>query len=216
LDESGQRTGRCQERIIKDQKSKLKKSYIYKQLKIKAMKKANHASIYEAIGAFQRECPTIGKKSEGYGYKYADFTEIVTAIKPLLEKHGLGFIQYINSRTVVTEVFHISEDGKQVNSIQSTTDIPDNVQLKGMNTFQVLGSGISYVKRYALTSILGITTADDNDAAGKEEKPAKKVKLTDARFKNAVKSVQEGEIEASVIIDKFELTEEQTKTLEEL
>ena len=180
------------------------------------MKKANHASLYEAIGAFQRECPTIGKKSEGYGYKYADFTEIVQSIKPLLEKHGLGFIQYINGRAVETEVFWISPDGKQTNSITSHTNIPEDVQLKGQNTFQVLGSGISYVKRYALTSILGITTADDNDAEGVEEKKKSKPKLTDKRFQNAVKSIQNQETTVETVKDRFELTEDQIKTLDEL
>ena len=39
-----------------------------------------------------------------------------------------------------------------------------------MNEFQVLGSGITYLRRYALSSILGIVTDKDTDAAGEQVK----------------------------------------------
>jgi hypothetical protein len=44
-----------------------------------------------------------------------------------------------------------------------------------MNDFQVLGSAITYIRRYALSAALGLVTDKDTDAAGeqapKEEKP---------------------------------------------
>ena len=54
--------------------------------------------------------------------------------------------------------------------IESTTPIPQDVQLKGMNDFQVLGSAITYIRRYALSSILGIVTDKDTDASGEQTK----------------------------------------------
>jgi len=44
------------------------------------------------------------------------------------------------------------------------------VQLAKMNEFQVLGSAITYMRRYALSSALGIITDSDIDAAGEQIK----------------------------------------------
>jgi hypothetical protein len=184
------------------------------------MKKAEkqtlqHGSIYAAVRAFQQECPTIKKGSEGYGYKYANFTDIVKSITPLLDKHGLGFTQSINGSTVVTTVFWIHEEG-DVHTIDSVTDIPQGIQLKGMNTFQVLGAGVSYLKRYALTSILGITTDDDTDAQGEQVTVQKKLKLSDSRFQKAVEAIEKDEYTVQELKDKYDLTEVQIKKLDEL
>ena len=37
-----------------------------------------------------------------------------------------------------------------------------------MNDFQVLGSAITYIRRYALSSMLGIVTDKDTDASGEQ------------------------------------------------
>jgi len=58
---------------------------------------------------------------------------------------------------------------------ESKANIPQGVQLKGMNDFQVLGSAITYIRRYALSSALGLVTDKDIDAAG-EQIPQPKVK----------------------------------------
>jgi hypothetical protein len=128
-------------------------------------------NLFKALAAFQQEVPTIHKGTQGYGYSYADLPAIFDIINPLLKKHGLGFTQLICGQSVKTVVFH-SESGEL---IECSTDIPTNVQLKGMNDFQVLGSAITYIRRYALSAALGLVTDKDTDAAGeqapKEEKP---------------------------------------------
>jgi hypothetical protein len=40
-----------------------------------------------------------------------------------------------------------------------------------MNDYQSFGSGITYYRRYALSSALGIVTDKDTDASGEKEKP---------------------------------------------
>jgi hypothetical protein len=37
-----------------------------------------------------------------------------------------------------------------------------------MNDFQVLGSAITYIRRYALSSALGLVTDKDTDASGEQ------------------------------------------------
>jgi hypothetical protein len=84
----------------------------------------------------------------------------------LLEKHGLCFTQVLQGTSLKTIIFHI-ESGEQIESI---IDIPQNVELKGMNAFQVLGSAITYLRRYSLSSALGLITDVDNDASGEQKK----------------------------------------------
>lgn len=126
-------------------------------------------NIYKALAGFQQEVPVILKETSGYGYKYADLPAIFETINPLMKKHGLGFYQAVNGSKIKTVIFHI-ESGE---IIESDTDIPQGVQLKGMNDFQVLGSAITYIKRYALSSLLGLVTDKDTDASG-EQVPAPK------------------------------------------
>lgn len=121
-------------------------------------------NIYKALAGFQQDCPTIHKGTKGYGYSYADLPAIFEVINPILKNHGLGFTQLIESQTIKTVLFHL-DSGE---TIESSTDIIQGVQLAKMNEFQVLGSAITYIRRYALSSMLGIVT--DIDADGNTNK----------------------------------------------
>ena len=123
--------------------------------------------LFKALSAFQKEVPTIHKGTEGYGYSYADLPTIFEKINPILEKHKLGFTQLVTEQGIKTILFH--EDVEA--TLESITPIPQGVQLKGMNDFQVLGSAITYIRRYALSSMLGLVTDKDTDASG-EQKPS--------------------------------------------
>ena len=121
-------------------------------------------NLFKALANFQQEVPVIHKGTAGYGYSYADLPAIFGVINPLLQKHGLGFTQLMEGQSIKTIIFH-TESGEQ---LESTTDIPQNVTLKGMNDFQVLGSAITYIRRYALSSALGLVTDKDTDAGGQQ------------------------------------------------
>lgn len=123
-------------------------------------------NLYKALANFQQECPIIHKDTQGYGYTYADLPQIFGVINPLLKKHNLGFTQLINNQTIKTIIFHVDSEEK----FESEIAIPQNVELKGMNDFQVLGSAITYLRRYALSSALGLVTDKDTDASGEQTK----------------------------------------------
>lgn len=130
-------------------------------------------NIYQALASFQQEVPVIHKDTQGYGYTYADLPAIFEIINPLLKKHGLGFTQLVQEKGIETILFHLETK----ETIESLTPIPENVSLKGMNDFQVLGSAITYIRRYALSSMLGLVTDKDNDASGQQvNTPNKDVK----------------------------------------
>lgn len=141
----------------------------------------NKKNIFKALAVFQQEVPVIMKDTTGHNYKYADLPAIFETINPLLEKNGLGFAQPIVGSKIKTILFHY-ESGE---TIESETDMPfdslvyeeaglDKNQNKkfilrgfeSMNKAQAMGSLITYFRRYALSSLLGLVTDKDTDASG--------------------------------------------------
>jgi len=115
--------------------------------------------LFKAIADFQQEAPVLVKDTDGYGYKYVTFDHVVAQIKPLLKEFKLGFSQIIEGRGLTTIIFH-TESG---DSIEGTAEIPD-IDMKSMNKYQSFGAGITYFRRYALTSMLGLLSDKDVDA----------------------------------------------------
>ena len=167
-------------------------------------------NLFKALAQFQQEVPVVHKATQGYGYTYADLPKILEVINPLLKKHGLGFTQLINGTQIATCLFHV-ESGE---ILESKIDIPQGVILKGMNEFQVLGSAITYLRRYALSSMLGIVTDKDTDASGEQVKAEpKKLPLTNERFQKAIDAIGKGEFTTEQLIGLYALTPAQLKTL---
>ena len=123
----------------------------------------NKLELYKALANFQQTCPIVHKATEGYGYSYATLDSIIRIINPVMSENGLGFTQLLEGQSLKTIIFHTSGA-----SIESSVDIPQNVKLAKMNEFQVLGSAITYLRRYALSSMLGIITDKDLDASGEQ------------------------------------------------
>jgi hypothetical protein len=150
-------------------------------------------NLFKSLAAFQQECPTIHKGTQGYGYSYADLASINNVINPLLAKHGMGYTQELDGEALVTTIFH-SESGE---FRSSRANLIQGVQLKGMNEFQVFGSNLTYMRRYCISAALGIVTDKDVDAAGEQVKtsaPAKKPRLEigSDNFKKAKEYVMKG------------------------
>jgi hypothetical protein len=144
------------------------------------------SNLWTALAGFQQEVPVIHKATQGYGYTYADLTKIIQVINPILARHGLGYTQPLMGTAIKTIVFHI-ETGQ---TLESIVEIPQGVALKGMNDFQVLGSAISYLRRYSLASILTLITDADLDASGEQTKkstPAPPAPPADRNLKEGAK-----------------------------
>lgn len=181
--------------------------------------------LYKSLAAFQQEVPTIHKDTKGYGYSYADLPTIFEAINPLLQKHGLGFTQTVNGTQLCTTVFHV----KSGEELTGCADIPQGVTLKGMNDFQVLGSAITYMRRYQLSAMLGLVTDKDTDANGqqttklttkvttKPQPKAQRIIVTegDENYLKIVQGVSSGKATLQQALDKFNINEEVESSLKE-
>jgi hypothetical protein len=167
--------------------------------------------LFKSLAEFQQEVPVIHKVTQGYGYTYADLPKIFETINPIMKKYGLGFTQLINGTNLITILFHV-ESGEK---IESTTAIPQGVSLKGMNDFQVLGSSITYLRRYALSSILGLVTDKDTDAVGEQtKKEEKKPVIDNKRFEKALQTITDGGYTIEELKLNFDLSDLQLKAIE--
>lgn len=164
-------------------------------------------TIFEAVAKFQYEAPILLKNTKGYGYKYTDLAEIMRVITPLLKKHDLFILQPLVHNGIQTIIGYWPTG----ETFEETTNIPQNIELPGMNIHQAHGAGISYWRRYALCSFLGLVSDKDTDMGGKLE--PKKPKLSNERFTEALQAIQNGDYTVAELKEKFDLNANQLKQL---
>ena len=164
-------------------------------------------NIYKSLASFQQECKVVHKGTKGYGYSYADLPAIFEVIMPLLKKHNLGFTQLIDGTELRTILFHT----KSGDTIECCATIPQDVQLKGMNAFQVYGSAITYFRRYSISSLLGIVTDKDIDASGEQINSKKHIDIN--QFQRALKSIEKGKYSKDRLMNEFNLNANQKNEL---
>lgn len=153
--------------------------------------------IVKALIEAKREFKPFVKNKINPHYKsaYADMTAVASSVDEALAKHGLTYVQPFEWKDgllfIYTRLMHTSGD-------ELTSTYPINVQ---GHKPQEVGGAITYGRRYALTSLLGLAADDDDD--GNEAphdttpaKPAPKPKSegtwTEPQTKKEQKAVDEG------------------------
>lgn len=144
-----------------------------------------------ALNKAQSELGTVVKGSDNpyYKSKYADINDVIKTIKETLNKNGITYLQPVNVTQIgqnivdVVDTILLHESGE---SLSSRTRI---VTAPGSDA-QKFGAAITYSRRFALQSIVGLPAEDDdgNIASGKTL-TAKDVKKPEASKKVAPKTV---------------------------
>lgn len=122
-----------------------------------------HANLSAALAAAQGELKNPEKTKEvntgKYNFKYADLGDVLEAVLPVLSRHGLSVMQPTKIQDgaiiLVTRISHGEE------SIESEYPV---CSLNGNH--QQMGAAMTYARRYALTSMIGIAAVDDTDGEG--------------------------------------------------
>lgn len=94
-----------------------------------------------------------------FGSKFVSLAAVLSAVRPVLAKHGIGLHQpasTVNGLVQVQTVF-LHASGEQVSFPALAMPIGDKM------TAQQLGSTITYLRRYSLTAALGIAGDEDDD-----------------------------------------------------
>jgi len=109
-----------------------------------------------ALAKFQGLIESVSKDAENpyFKSKYASFENIRSAIKEALTASGLSFSQFPTGEDSLTTIL-MHNSGE---FIQGTVKMTPKDR-----TPQAQGSAITYMKRYALSAVLGLATEDDDD-----------------------------------------------------
>lgn len=142
----------------------------------------NTTELYKALAGFHKHFTTVEKDAENpfHESSYASLSQILNVIRPILNEQGLVLVQLpINgmekhSICIKTRLIHV-ETGQFLES-NSISLIPPKLEAQGY------GSLMTYLKRYQITSLLGLSfSEDDTDASDlmveeEETKPVTKPK----------------------------------------
>lgn len=149
--------------------------------------------IATALLKVQQSLDPIYKGKKGYGYTYADLPAVLNAVVDVLNQNGVVVVQSPektdkNAACIVTRLIH-ADSGEE---ISSTIEVPfeaDNKQK--MSVAQAYGSAITYAKRYALVSMLGVATEDDDGASAGRKEAKQTASKEDPLIKKAQSKVDE-------------------------
>lgn len=110
-----------------------------------------------ALLAFQLKADKIGKdaKNPFFKSKYASLSHILESIQIPLAESGLAFCQFPTNENGLTTILIHAESGEYMMADYSMRPTKDDPQGRG--------SSITYQRRYALTSILGLNIDEDDD-----------------------------------------------------
>lgn len=159
---------------------------------------------YDALFDFQSENIVIprngkGRSEKGNDYKYATLDDVISMTRAPLQKHGLVYTQVVfqneAGQTLLKTVL------TYVKATANPTFIETSIPVGKPESTQDMGSRITYMRRYALVPMLGLSIEDDLDAVPMEMhaemeqpvafspealEPAEQIKLKDKETADAV------------------------------
>ena len=140
----------------------------------------------KALAKFQEEVkqPLKDKNNPFFKSKYVPLENVVEAITDVAPKNGLSFVQWAlndeNGRVgVATMLMHESGEWIEFDAVHMKAD---------KETAQGAGALISYLKRYSLSAVFGITSDQDDDGNGASGNKAPK-SATQAEIGNLKKEI---------------------------
>jgi len=129
------------------------------------------AELFAALAAAQGEFGDVDRTLEAriqsqrtggaYTYAYESLADVLAAVRPALSKHGLAVLQLPFTRAASVVVRTMLVYGKAGGRGQwlyneLIASVPDTAP-------QSIGSGITFLRRYALKSILGLSAGFEDD-----------------------------------------------------
>jgi uncharacterized protein (DUF3820 family) len=119
------------------------------------------SDLAQALHAFQADAPPIHLDATNPHFRnsYASLGGVVGAVRPVLNKHGLVYAQlptHLGGLPALRTVVIHAESGEELESVMPLI-LPKQDP-------QGYGSALTYARRYALLSILGLVGDEDDDA----------------------------------------------------
>ena len=131
--------------------------------------------IAKALSSFQKEVeqPSKDKVNPFFKSKYVDLESVVETINKFGPTNGLSFTQWpvTNEQGMIgVSTLLLHESGEYIEY--------DPIFMKSeKDTAQGAGSMITYLKRYSLSAMFGITSDEDDDGNFASQKPIEKIEF---------------------------------------
>lgn len=145
-----------------------------------------------ALSKAQAAIENVEKDTQGYGYKYATLASCLEAIKKPLADNGLSIIQPISQSkdgksTLVTMLIHSS--GQWIKSILNieVAAIKNKDGRATTNELQQFGAATTYMRRYALSAMIGLAQEDTDAQEARKTKVESENKNQVSKFMNLCK-----------------------------
>lgn len=122
-------------------------------------------NLAKALAGFHADVGPIHKQSDAQYGKYADLATVLAAVAPVLSKHGLCVTQTfmpleVGTSTTLLRTTLLHTSGETVSS-----DLPMPSTDGARNALHAFGAATTYLRRYALLSLLNLAAEDDDGAS---------------------------------------------------
>ncbi len=186
-------------------------------------------NIAAALITFHAKMETVKKDSTNpfFKSKYASLSNILEAIKTPLEESGLTFSQLPMGENSLSTIIIHAGSGEYLCADYNMKPAKDDPQGRG--------SAITYQRRYALASILGLNIDEDDDGNQASKPGAEKAKSTPAangqatngddkpwlnetspEFKGAVEKIKAGKSSLTALRNYFKISKAVETKINEL
>lgn len=161
-------------------------------------------NIYEKLLRVQVELKAPKGQYNSFGkYKYRSCEDILTAVKPLLEKVG-ATITITDDLALVGDRFYVKAtatftDTEKCTAITNTAFAREDENKKGMDGSQVTGTASSYARKYALNALFLIDdNADPDTDADTADRP-----IDERHWKALQKAIKEHGLTPTAFLQSF-------------
>jgi hypothetical protein len=137
------------------------------------------SELTKALIQFHKDVDKIEKNARANYGKFADLANVLSTVTPALIKNGLVITQEFFTESLVTTLRHTSGE-----TINSTCNL---AIAQGRNVTQEWGKAVTYQRRYAIVSLLGLVADMDMDGAMLEDKPLELQQAKPAPKKTVIK-----------------------------
>lgn len=147
----------------------------------------SHATpeLFAALAAAQLEIENASKTSANPHFKsrYADLAEVLNTVRPVLARHGISIMQStaFDGAMVTVDTVLAHASGGYVQS--SASCVPAKSDGQG------IGSSTTYLRRYSLAAICGVSQEDDDGNTAAHNAPPRKVTAISADRAQALRDM---------------------------
>jgi len=126
------------------------------------------SELTKALCAFHQQVGTIHKDAKAQYGKYADLAGVLSTVLPALSKNGLSITQTFDAeKNLITTLTHISGE-------ERSSALP-MIVAAGRNELHSWGASVTYMRRYAICSMLCLVADIDTDG-NVEDSPTPRAK----------------------------------------